>query len=232
VIPVARRVVLVIAAHPDDEVLGCAGTLVRHTRSGDQVHIAFLTDGVSSRGREQTGRAAEILRRRASASEAARIIGANPPHFLDFPDQRLDSVPLIEIVQSIERLAAPLQPEMIYTHSVDDLNIDHRLACAAVLTAFRPTPDQSVSAIYGFEILSSTEWNFGTSNVGFRPARYVCISDALKLKLSALEAYDEEVRQFPHPRSYDAVRALAALRGSTVGVQAAEAFSVLREVVR
>jgi len=231
-IPTAHRVVLVIAAHPDDEVLGCAGTLVRHTRTGDQVHIAFLTDGVSSRGREQMALGPEILRRRASASKAASIIGAKPPHFLDFPDQRLDSIPLIEIVQSIERLAGPLQPEMIYTHSVDDLNIDHRLACAAVLTAFRPTPNQSVSAIYGFEVLSSTEWNFGRPNAEFRPARYVCISDVLKQKISALEAYDEEMRQFPHPRSYDAVRALAALRGSTVGVKAAEAFSVLREVVR
>ena len=107
VMPPARPVVLVIAAHPDDEVLGCAGTIVRHTSVGDEVHIALLTDGVSSRGEEQ-GREAEILRRRASASEAAKILGANPPYFLDFPDQRLDSVPLIEIVHSIERLAAPM----------------------------------------------------------------------------------------------------------------------------
>lgn len=231
-IPTARRVVLVIAAHPDDEVLGCAGTLVRHTRSEDQVHIAFLTDGVSSRGREQPAREAAILRRRASASKAARIIGANPPHFLDFPDQRLDAIPLIEIAQAIETLAAPLQPDTIYTHSTGDLNVDHRLACAAVLTAFRPTPDRSVSAIYGFEILSSTEWNFGTSNLAFQPTRFVCISEMLKQKIAALEAYEEEMRDFPHPRSYNAVLALAALRGSTIGVEAAEAFSVLREVIR
>ena len=97
---------------------------------------------------------------------------------------------------------------------------------------FQANAGQSVSAIYGFEILSSTEWNFGASNVAFQPARFVCISDVLKHKIAALEAYDEEMRDFPHPRSYDAVRALAALRGSTVGVEAAEAFSVLREVVR
>jgi N-acetylglucosamine malate deacetylase 1 len=227
-----HRAVLVVAAHPDDEVLGCAGTIARHTSEGNEVHIAFLTDGVSSRGEEKGTREGEIKRRRASASEAARILGANPPHFLDFPDQRLDSVPLLEIAQAIERLAAPLELEAIYTHSVGDLNLDHRLACAAVLTAFRPTPDQSVSAIYGFEILSSTEWNFGASNLAFHPARFVCISGVLKQKISALEAYNEEMRDFPHPRSYDAVRALAALRGSTVGVEAAEAFSVLREVVR
>jgi LmbE family N-acetylglucosaminyl deacetylase len=225
------RTVLVIAAHPDDEVLGCAGTIARHTSAGDEVHIALLTDGVSSRGEKQASER-EIVRRRASASNAAEILGANPPHFLDFPDQRLDSLPLIEIARAIERLAAPLQAETIYTHSVGDLNLDHRLTCAAVLTAFRPTQGQSVSAIYGFEILSSTEWNFGASNVAFQPTRFVCISDVLKHKIAALEAYDEEMREFPHPRSYDAVRALAALRGSTVGVKAAEAFSVLREVIR
>jgi N-acetylglucosamine malate deacetylase 1 len=101
-----------------------------------------------------------------------------------------------------------------------------------VLTAFRPMRGQSVSAIYGFEILSSTEWNFGASNLAFQPTRFVCISDVLRRKIEALEAYNEEMRNFPHPRSYDAVRALAALRGATVGVEAAEAFSVLREVVR
>ena len=144
----------------------------------------------------------------------------------------LIQLPLIEIAQAIERLAAPLQVETIYTHSVGDLNLDHRLTCAAVLTAFRPVRGQSVSAIYGFEILSSTEWNFGASNVAFQPTRFVCISDVLRHKIEALEAYSEEMRDFPHPRSYDAVRALAALRGATVGVEAAEAFSVLREVVR
>ena len=228
---VSRRSVLVIAAHPDDEVLGCAGTIARHTNAGDDVHIALLTDGVSSRGVEQAHEE-EILRRRASANNAAKILGANPPHFLDFPDQRLDSLPLIEIVQAIERLAAPLQAETIYTHSVGDLNLDHRLTYAAVLTAFRPMPGQSVSAIYGFEVLSSTEWNFGASSVAFQPTRFVCISDVLSCKIEALEAYNEEMRKFPHPRSYDAVRALAALRGATVGLEAAEAFSVLREVVR
>jgi LmbE family N-acetylglucosaminyl deacetylase len=230
--PASHPVVLVVAAHPDDEVLGCAGTLARHAMAGHQVHIALLTDGVSSREPRRTMREDEILRRRGGAIEAAKILGANPPYFLDFPDQRLDSVPLVEIVKSIEHLAAPLQPDIIYTHSIGDLNVDHRLACAAVLTAFRPTPGQSVSAIYGFEILSSTEWNFGAPNVAFQPARFVCISDVLGHKISALEAYDEEMREFPHPRSYDAVRGLAALRGSTVGVKAAEAFSVLREVVR
>jgi LmbE family N-acetylglucosaminyl deacetylase len=174
----------------------------------------------------------EILRRRRKAFTAAEILGANPPHFLEFPDQRLDSVPLLGIVQSIERIAASVRPDIVYTHSASDLNVDHRLACAAVLTAFRPIPGQSVSAIYGFEVLSSTEWNFGAPSGSFQPARFVCISDVLKHKISALEAYDEEIRDFPHPRSYDAVRALAALRGSTVGVKAAEAFSVLREVVR
>jgi N-acetylglucosamine malate deacetylase 1 len=227
----ARRAVLVIAAHPDDEVLGCAGTIARHTNAGDEVQIALLTDGVSSRGDEQAHEE-EILRRRASASNAAKILGANPPHFLDFPDQRLDSLPLIEIAQAIERLAAPMHAEIIYTHAVGDLNLDHRLTCAAVLTAFRPMRGQSVSAIYGFEILSSTEWNFGASNVAFQPTRFVCISDVLRRKIEALEAYNEEMRKFPHPRSYDAVRALAALRGATVGLEAAEAFSVLREVVR
>jgi LmbE family N-acetylglucosaminyl deacetylase len=228
----SRRVVLVIAAHPDDEALGCAGTIARHSIGGDEVHVVFLTDGVSSRGQERTARDAAIRRRQEAARQAARVLGANPPHFFDFPDQRLDTVPLIEITQSIESLVAPLRPEIVYTHAVGDLNVDHRLACAAVLTAFRPTPGQCVSAIYGFETLSSTEWNFGASSVSFQPVRFVCIADVFNRKVSALNAYCEETREFPHPRSHEAVRALAALRGSAVGVNAAEAFSVLREVVR
>src|SRR6516164_11411742 len=147
----SRRAVLVIAAHPDDEALGCAGTIARHSIAGDEVHIAFLTDGVSSRGQEPAARGAAMQRRQEAARQAARELGANPPHFFDLPDQRLDTVPLIEIILSIESLAAPLRPEIVYTHAVGDLNLDHRLACAAVLTAFRPTPGQSVSAIYGFE---------------------------------------------------------------------------------
>ena len=204
--------VLVCAAHPDDEVLGCGGAIARHIDEGDQVHILFFTDGG---------------RKRVSAAEsAAKILGADQPVFCTFPDQQLDTIPLLGMVKTIEQTIEPLVPNIIYTHHLGDLNLDHRLVAQAVLTAFRPLPGSTVEAVYGFETLSSTEW---ASEEIFVPTRFVAID--VEKKLAALKEYQSEMRDFPHPRSYDGVRALAMLRGMTVGLRAAEAFTVLREII-
>jgi len=225
------RTILVCAAHPDDEALGCGGVMARHAAEGDAVQVVFVADGVASRLINDAETHRRLTHRRDSANRAAKVLGAGPPIFFDFPDQRLDALPLLDLVQAIERIASGIRPDVVYTHHAGDLNMDHRRVTQAVMTAFRPLPRSTVTAIYGFETLSSTEWAFG-SQPGFRPLRYVSIAETLKRKLDALREYDFEMRDFPHPRSYKAVELLAAWRGSTIGVDAAEAFTVLRDIVR
>jgi LmbE family N-acetylglucosaminyl deacetylase len=217
--------VLVVAAHPDDEALGCGGTIAGLVRSGARVNILFLADGTGARGPE-----AEAAReRRANAERAATILGALPPRFLDFPDNGLDSVPLLKVVQAIEAHAATLRSDCVFTHHLGDLNIDHRVCAEAVLTAFRPFPAQTVRSIFSFEVLSSTDWApepFGP----FSPNVFIDITDTLAAKQAALQVYADEMRCWPHARSFEAVTHLARSRGASVGLDAAEAFKLLRSI--
>lgn len=224
--------VLVVAAHPDDEVLGIGGTLARHIACGDAVHILILAEGASSRG--PGGRSAAIASEVAAlmdaACAAARIIGAAEPSFAALPDQRMDELPLLDIVKRVEQAVADVAPTIVYTHHAGDLNLDHRIACEAVLTACRPLPRASARAIVTFETPSASEWA-GPLGRAFAPNRFVDIEAYLELKLRALDAYAREMRPFPHARSREAIVALARRRGASVGVRAAEAFVVLREIV-
>jgi LmbE family N-acetylglucosaminyl deacetylase len=219
---------LVIASHPDDEVLGCGGTMARLAAQGVAVQSLFLSDGVTARA--QVADTALAARRRMG-DRAAEVLGTQAPAYLDFPDNRMDSVDLLEIVTAIERQSAQVRPDVVFTHFGGDLNIDHRLCAQAVATAFRPTPGQSVKAIYTFEVPSSTEWSFGVAGADFTPQIFFDIGDHLATKIEAIRCYAEEIRDFPHSRSYEAIEALARWRGASVGVQAAEAFGVLRAVV-
>jgi LmbE family N-acetylglucosaminyl deacetylase len=221
------RKVLVVAAHPDDEALGCGGTIARLAATGATVELLFVADGVGARG---DGDDAGLSGRRAMGDRAAEILGARPPAYLDFPDNRLDGVDLLEIVSAIERHAAAPSAELVLTHFAGDLNVDHRICAQAVATAFRPLPGQTVREIWSFEVPSSTEWAFGLVGPAFAPSVFVDISAQLDTKLAALHAYHEEMRPFPHSRSYEAVKALALSRGASVGVGAAEAFSLVRSV--
>ncbi|WP_308916534.1 PIG-L deacetylase family protein [Jannaschia sp. LMIT008] len=215
------RDVLVVAAHSDDEALGCGGTIARHAGAGDRVRLLFLTDGVGARG---DGGAAP---RRDAARAAAAVLGAADVVQLDFPDNRIDAVPLLDVVQAIEGAAGA--PDLIYTHHGGDLNVDHRICHRAVLTAFRPMSGSPVRAILGFEVASSTEWAFGTPDP-FQPQHFVDIAATLDAKMRALDCYAAEMRDFPHPRSARALRALAEWRGASVGLAAAEAFTVIRQI--
>jgi LmbE family N-acetylglucosaminyl deacetylase len=223
------RSALVVAAHPDDEALGCGGTIARLASEGAEVHLLFLADGVGARGGEGPD-PDSLADRRRMGDEAARIMGAQAPVYLDFPDNRLDGVDLLDVVAEVERVVRTIRPELVITHFAGDLNVDHRIAAQAVLTAFRPTPGQSVRSIYSFEVPSSTEWAFGAAGQAFQPNLFVDISATLQAKLAALDAYGEEMRAFPHPRSAQAVKALAQYRGASAGVDAAEAFLLLRMV--
>ena len=220
--------VLVIAAHADDEVLGCGGTIAKHVSEGDVVHTLFLSDGVSSR---DEGNDAAHDERKAMAIAAGRSLGTKPPVFLDFPDNQMDAVPLLEIVKKVEAMVSETKAGTVYTHSNSDLNIDHRIACQATMTACRPVPGSSIRNIYAFEVRSSTEWGETATSSGFRPTRFVDISGYKAAKRKALECYSTELRKFPHPRSFEVLESLAIVRGSTVSVEAAEAFEVVREII-
>jgi N-acetylglucosamine malate deacetylase 1 len=220
--------VLAVVAHPDDEVLGAGGTLARHAAKGDAVHILFLADGVGARGDDKA--AAE--RRVKAARLAGSALGAREPEFLSLPDNRLDRLDLLDIVQPIENAIRKIAPATIYTHHAGDVNIDHEVCQRAVLTACRPLPGSTVLRIYAMEVASSTEWSSPQSGNAFIPTHFVDISATREAKRRALEAYGEEMRPFPHARSYEAVDALATWRGASVGLPAAEAFMVVREIER
>jgi LmbE family N-acetylglucosaminyl deacetylase len=218
--------VLVVVAHADDEALGCGGTIARHAISGDKVHVVFVADGVTSR--EGAGDN-EILRRQQATENAQNILGIQSTVFLGLSDNRLDSLALLDIVQPIESIVGKLSPEIIYTHHCGDLNIDHRLVHQAVMTACRPLPGCPVREVLAFEVMSSTEWS-GAGFPPFIPNLFVDISQQLEIKMQALEAYTLEMRAAPHSRSILHLGHLARHRGNSIGVEAAEAFMVMRAI--
>lgn len=224
------KIVLVVAAHPDDEVLGCGGTIARHLTEGDSVHIVFMADGVSSRGISPNS--PEHQERNHAAYQASQRLGITTPlTFLGFPDNRMDTIALLDITQALEKVIKTIQPEIIYTHHFGDLNIDHQITHKAVMTACRPQGDYSVKTILCFEIPSSTEWQTPNSGQAFEPNWFVNISDTLEVKMKALQAYHEEMREWPHPRSYENIEMSAKIRGAVVGKKAAEGFMLMRGLI-
>lgn len=213
--------VLVVAPHALDEVLGCGGTMALHAHAGADVHILVLCgDG-----------AGDDSKRRKAAAEAARLLGAHPPQFAGFPENRSDTVALAEVVATIERAVAKTGPSVVYVSHGGNLNIDHQTAFRATATALRPVPNNSVTEFYTYEIPSSTDWAPPGLGRAFQPTRFVEITSVLSLKRKALEFYSFDMRPEPHARSLAALDAIAQARGATVGVAAAEAFISLRSIV-
>lgn len=232
----SRPPVLVVAAHPDDEVLGCGGSMARLADEGAAVHVHFLADGVGARSRRSGGRPARpdataLKARRGAALKACDILGAASVTFGDFPDNRLDSVALLDVIKQVEARMAAVRPALVLTHHAGDLNIDHRRIHDAVVTACRPHPAQSVRSLLFFELPSSTEWQTPGSGAVFAPNWFVDVSKTLARKIEALKAYRMELRPWPHARSLEAVTHLARWRGSCVGVEAAEAFLLGRTIL-
>lgn len=223
--------VLVIAAHPDDEVLGCGGTAARLVSEGHDVHFMILGEGLTSRNRDRAetdGKLLEVLRQQAHA--AAGKLGVKSVVLHKFPDNRLDSVPLLDVVKIVEESVDRFRPRVIYTHHGGDLNVDHEAIHRAVLTATRPVANTPVFEIYTFEVPSSTEWAFQRLNQPFRPNTFVEIAATLEKKIAAMQCYESEARRFPHPRSPEALRAIATRWGSVAGCAAAEAFELVRAI--
>ena len=222
--------ILILAAHPDDEVLGCGGTIAKLADEGAIIHVAFLADGVFSRADAQIKQQEELRIRRAAAQKACDILGVKSVSFGDFPDNRMDTVALLDITKALENLIAEYMPEVVFTHHAGDVNIDHRRMHEAAVTACRPQRGHPVKTLLCFEVPSSTEWQLPGSAPVFAPNWFVDISDTLDRKFAALDAYAAELRDWPHPRSRQGVEHLARWRGATVGVDAAEAFMLGRQL--
>ena len=223
--------VLVLAAHPDDEVLGCGGTIARLAREGHDVYVAIFGEGITSRFANPDEADAPLLSvLHAASREAARTLGAKDPFMYNLPDNRFDTVPLLEVVKIVEEVIERVRPVVIYAHHGGDLNIDHATVFRATLTATRPLADSCVKELYAFEVPSATEWGFQQFAPVFHPNVFVDISTTLETKILAMKCYESEMRTFPHPRSAEGLRAIAHRNGTIAGLGAAESFQLIRQI--
>jgi len=218
--------IMVIAAHPDDEMLGCGGTLIKHSKKGDLIKTLILGQGMLSRGEDES-----ILNQlRADSKKANDIIGVNDLKFFDFPDNAFDSVPLLNIIKVVEKEIDDYEPDIIYTHFSNDLNIDHRRTFEAVMTACRPQPAFKNPDIYSFFIQSSTDWISSTEATQFVPNVFVDVEDEIEQKIEALKTYQTEMKEYPHSRSLESIRVFSQYWGTRVGKLYAEPFVLVRSV--
>lgn len=218
----APRRVLIIAAHPDDELLGCGGTVALHVKAGDQVTAVIVCEGESLRYAERPVGQAEHTRK------AAAILGVHDVRTLRYPDQRLDTFTLTEIITPLEQIVREIRPHIVYCQYGGDVNRDHELLFKATLVATRPT-ELAIESVYAFDTASSTEWAFPRS---FVPDTWVEITDTLEQKIAAMACYTSEIREYPHPRSLEALRNRAKAWGNHACIDAAEVFMTVRRTLR
>ena len=232
--------ILIVVAHPDDEVLGMGGTIRKHTKKGDNVVVAYLTTGISARrSSDYTNSSSydfsehdlqknkkQILELQHDAKKSSKVLGIKKTIFFDFPDNELDTIPLLKIVKTIEKIILKEKPDIVYTSHSKDLNIDHRITCNATLTACRPS-SIFIKEILSFEIFSSTEWTF---SYDFKPDYFVNIEKELSFKINAMKKYKNELKKFPHPRSLENIENSAKRWGTVCGFNAAEAFQIIRKL--
>ncbi|NOX15370.1 MAG: PIG-L family deacetylase [Epsilonproteobacteria bacterium] len=216
-----NKKILIVAAHPDDEVLGCFGTVARLIKEGYEAYTLILGEGKTSRGEGEK----EIALLQKEIKKANEYIGIKKVFTEKFPDNSFDSIPLLDIVKKIVQTKEKIKPDIIFTHYKNDLNIDHQITYKAVITATRPMKDECVKEIYSFEILSSTEWNYPLS---FSPDVFFDITDTIDLKIAAIKKYKSELCKYPHPRSLKGIRLNAQYHGIRVGKKYIEAFKSVR----
>lgn len=216
--------VLCVAAHPDDECLLAGATLAKHVEAGDALSILVLADGCAAR----CGSNAEKIRERhLMLRQACKILGTEDVWIKQYPDNQMDRIPLLDIVQDIEIHLERFKPTILYTHWHGDLNIDHQITSRAVMTACRPLPGSDVKRILMGEVPSASEWG---EHQSFKPTWFEDVTATMEKKLGALTSYTTEIAQYPHPRSIEGVRSLAQVRGTACGALMAEAFVVARSI--
>jgi LmbE family N-acetylglucosaminyl deacetylase len=215
--------ILVLAAHPDDETFGLGGTIVKHSKNRDDVFVLTFTEGESARKINEKN----IIKRRENAKKACAVLGVKKTKFLDFQDQKLDSIPLLELCKEIESVIKIWKPEIIYTHFWGDLNQDHRRIFEASMIASRPIGKYFPTKILCYEVPSSTEWGIN----GFKPNIFVDVEEVSSTKIRACKYYKNELRKFPHPRSLKALSIREQYWGSVSNKKHAEAFVLVREVL-
>ena len=222
------KTTLIVAAHPDDEVLGCFGTVTKLIKQGYTAYTLILSGGKTSRGKVGPQ---ELDKLKEEMQKANKLIGIKKVYQADFPDNAFDSVSLLTIVKEIERVKNIVKPEIIFTHHIGDMNIDHQLTHKAVLTATRPMEDEVVKIIYSFEVPSSTEWNSFSKETVFTPNIFVDITNTIDKKVEAMGCYKSELREYPHPRSLQFIKESAKTNGIKVGLKYSENFMLIRSVV-
>lgn len=222
----SNKKILVVAAHPDDEAIGCGGTIAKHLSQKDEVHLVFLADGVTSRIEKKN----DLKNRNHMSQKFNRLMGIKEKNvvYFNFSDNSLDKYPILQIIKKLENIILRVKPQIIYTHHHGDLNVDHAVAHKAVMTACRPILKENVKKILSFEIPSSTDYNTQNNYLIFQPNYYVNISKFIEKKISGLKCYKKEMRTPPHSRSINNIKNLASVRGNTIGVNYAEAFYVNR----
>lgn len=226
------RKVLVVAAHPDDELLGVGGTIRKLANLGVECRAVIIGEGITSRSdKRDDADLNELVELQKDSRTAGEIVGYASIDFCELPDNRLDSMDLLDVIKVVSKYIDKYKPDTIFTHHHGDLNIDHRIVCEAVITACRPVGKYFVERIYSYETASSTEWNY-TYGEPFIPTVFFDVTDTVDAKIQGMACYRSESTGYPHPRSAMALRALASYRGSNVGVDMAEAFMLLREVIK
>ena len=218
--------VLVVIPHADDEILGCGGTLAKHTACGDHVHALVVTRGAKDLFTQK-----ERARTRSELKQALSVVGAKGCYFLDFPAPKLDIVPNHKIADGIKKVLASVKPSIVYLPHRGDIHVDHKAVYNATLVAARPTQGDCIRRLLSYETLSETDWASPSAEDAFVPTVFIDISSHIETKLKAMACYRSQLKDPPHPRSLDALKALARLRGSTVGFEWAEAFMLVREKI-
>lgn len=222
--------ILVIAAHPDDEVYGMGGTIAKLSAQGHEVHVLIVTDGCTAQYALRPDLPEIIEKKHREALDANALLGVKEVHFGAFPDMKLDTVPHVEVNRLIEDTIKAVEPEAVYTHFYGDVNLDHQMVYRSTLVAVRPVPGQCVKALYCYRVASSTEWSPQLSQTAFLPNSMVDITGFEDQKERALLAYQTEVRSYPHPRSPKYVRETDRSCGLQWGLGSSEAFYLLRQI--
>ena len=222
--------VLIIAAHPDDEVLGVGGTVAKLSAKDIECHLLIVTDGSSSQYRGSDKLEEIIASKKRETQNCADILGFKSIHYGGLPDMKLDAVPHVEINQVIEKVIDELQPDTVFTHFWGDVNMDHQNVYKSTLVAVRPVLGQVVKELYCYRVPSSTEWTPNKEDTMFMPNYFVDIHQYADQKYKAFACYATELREYPHPRSVQYLRETDKAAGLRVGLLSAEEFVLLRKL--